>query len=77
MLALSDGHVRGRSQEAYGRSEGERVHQPQLNGEVVGAALRQRRCHQYTHMTSPLLPDWTAPVSEVGLTFILDRNVAN
>lgn len=39
MLALSDDHVRGRSQEAYGRSEGEGVHQPQLNGEVVGAAL--------------------------------------
>lgn len=39
VLPFSDEHVGGRSQEAYGRSEGERVHQPQLNGEVVGATL--------------------------------------
>ncbi len=43
VLALSDDHVRGWSQEAYGGSEGERVHQPQLNGEVVGAALKKKK----------------------------------
>ena len=40
MFALSDDHVGGGSQEAYGRGEGEGVHQPQLNGNVVGAALK-------------------------------------
>lgn len=39
MFALSNDHVSSGSQEAYGRSEGKWVHQPQLNGEVVGATL--------------------------------------
>lgn len=42
MLPLSDDHVGCRSQEAYGGGEGEGVHQPQLNGEVVGAAFKDR-----------------------------------
>lgn len=46
VFALSDHHVGGGSQQAYRRSEGEGVQQPQLNGKVVGAAFRQRSRHQ-------------------------------
>ena len=52
MLALSDDHVGGRSQEAYGRSDGEWVHQPQQDGDVVGASFRQRHRHQFMITTS-------------------------
>lgn len=47
VLAVSDDHVRSGFEMAYGRSEGEGVQQPQLNGEVVGATLGQRQCHQH------------------------------
>lgn len=41
MFALPDDHVGGGSQETDGRSEGERVQEPQLNGEVVAPALEE------------------------------------
>lgn len=52
VLALSDDHVRSGFQVAYGRSEGEGIQQPQLNGEVVGATFGQRHLDQYKIMTS-------------------------
>lgn len=55
MLALPDDHVGRRSQEANGWSEGERVHQPQQHGEVVRAALEQRRCDQNIELREPSL----------------------
>lgn len=39
VFALPDDHVGSGSQQANGRSEGEGIQQPELNGEVVGAAL--------------------------------------
>lgn len=39
MFALPDDHVVGRCQEANGGSEGEGIHQPQHNREVVGASF--------------------------------------
>lgn len=41
MFSLSDHHVGGGPQEAYRRRERERVQKPQLDGEVVGAALKR------------------------------------
>lgn len=74
VFPLSDDHISSWSQKAYGRSEGEWVQQPQLNREVVGAALWSRCCHQYKWHNKTT---GQSLVSEFRLTSKLDREVAN